>query len=337
MSLYKIENLKQIYTNKPVLDISHLEIKKGEILGIVGSNGSGKSTLLRHLAFLEKEKSGTLEYKGFGFSNIPLHVKREISILLSEPYLLKRSVKENLLYGLSVRDDKKSFEDRVHEVMSLVGLNPAKFLHRAWHELSSGEKQRVAFGARLILKPEVLLLDEPTNSLDFSGIPEFSNAIMHANKEWGTTFVIATHDLGWLSTLANRKIGLHFGKLIEFSTTNLLLGKWHESEKSISYTFGDNQKITFLQKRQIGEQRGVAINPRDIKISSNDNFKSGITLKAIIKEISYFEKTDEMSIKVSIGNTLLECIKQSSTFQKDKLFPSQSVYINFKENDVKNM
>ncbi|MBP9493491.1 MAG: ATP-binding cassette domain-containing protein, partial [Sulfurospirillum sp.] len=102
--MYTLEKLHKTYGHKPVLDIHSLEIFEGEILGLVGANGSGKSTLLRHLAFLEEADSGTLRYKEFSASTIPLHVKREISILLPEPYLLKRSVKENLLFGLKVRN-----------------------------------------------------------------------------------------------------------------------------------------------------------------------------------------------------------------------------------------
>ena len=156
--IYEIQNLHTHYGQKPVLDIQSLHIHEGEILGLVGSNGSGKSTLLRHLAFLEKPQHGVILYKGQ--SNLSLETKREIGILLPEPYLLKRSVKENLLFGLKVRHDLNDLSKRLDEALELVGLLPKKFLHRAWHELSSGETQRIALASRLILKPKTLLLDE---------------------------------------------------------------------------------------------------------------------------------------------------------------------------------
>ena len=153
--IYEINSLKKDYAHKVVLDINHLQIEKGEILGIVGANGSGKSTLLRHLSFLESADSGEIYYKGE--LNPSLELKREISILLPEPYLLKRSVKENLLFGLKAHKINCDFNKRVNEALELVGLLPQKFLNRSWSELSSGETQRVAFASRLVLKPKILL------------------------------------------------------------------------------------------------------------------------------------------------------------------------------------
>ena len=177
--MYELNRIRTLYGEKPVLDIASLSVEEGEILGLVGSNGSGKSTLLRHLAFLEAAQSGTLKYRGFDADSIPLHVRREIGILLPEPYLLKRTVRENLLFGLKIRGTLEDAQSRMNEALELVGLLPKKFLHRAWHELSSGETQRVALASRLVLRPKMLLLDEPTNSLDYSGVPQFTDAILH--------------------------------------------------------------------------------------------------------------------------------------------------------------
>lgn len=328
---YNIKNLKQEYANKNVLDISSLDIQKDEILGIAGSNGSGKSTLLRHLAYLETPKSGEILYKN---SKKPsLELKREISILLPEPYLLKRSVRDNLFFGLKIRNDKKDVENRAKEVLNLVGLLPSKFLHRQWYELSSGETQRLALASRLILKPNVLLLDEPTNSLDFIGVPLFTNAIKYANEILGTTIVIATHDLTWLSSLATRKIVLHFGKIIDFSTANLLLDKWTQIDNSLIFTFFDNQKIV-ITKRDINQKRGLVINPRDIVIKNNKESNDDISLRATIKEVSFLQSSNEFSIKLSVGAHIFECIKSYEDFQKDRLYPTQNVFINFKEKSL---
>jgi len=336
--VYELQNLRTLYGEKPVLDIHSLKVEEGEILGLVGANGSGKSTLLRHLAFLEAHQSGKLHYCGFDASSLPLATRRDISILLPEPYLLKRTVRENILFGLKVRGETRNIEPRIHEALDLVGLLPKKFMHRAWHELSSGETQRVALASRLVLHPKTLLLDEPTNSLDYSGIPQFTDAILHANREWGTTVIIASHDLLWLSEIATRKIGLHFGRLMDFSTTNLIVGKWREEGDERFFDFDETQSMSLPKSYRIGEKRGVAINPRDISISLHEpelRKEDTVYLSGIIRDVLHVTKTNEISLKVVIGNHVLECIESFEYFERYHFYPSQSVTVNFAKSAIK--
>ncbi|CAE10439.1 energy-coupling factor ABC transporter ATP-binding protein [Wolinella succinogenes] len=333
--LYSIRQLRKTYLHKPVLNLSSLEINEGEIIGIVGSNGSGKSTLLRHLAFLESPDSGEILYKGHPAGTLSLETKREVSILFPEPYLLKRSVEENLLYGLLMQQEnltQPELYSRANEALELVGLRPDKFLHRSWHELSSGETQRIALASRLILRPKTLLLDEPTNSLDFSGIPQFSEAILHANQNWGTTVIIASHDLIWLGSLAQRQIGLHFGRLMEFSTSNLILGRWEEETEGLIYRFSDGQKIQLPQGTRIGSKRGVAIDPRHLRISHEKPLEIApkeTTLEGQVVAISHLKKSDEISLKLSVGNQTLEGILDFQAFSLAPFYPSQKAFITF--------
>lgn len=209
--LYEINFLRKFYGKKQVLDISNLEIRAGEIVGITGRNGSGKSTLLKVLAFLQ-DCEGEVFYRGENQPNLTL--RREISLMFSEPILLKRSVRENLAYGLKVRGQKYSSQ-QIFQALEMVGLKPEKFVHRFYNQLSSGEAQRVALASRLILSPKTLLLDEPTNSLDSEGLPQFTQAINYAREIFGSTIIIATHDKEWLNTLASREICLFNGRIVE--------------------------------------------------------------------------------------------------------------------------
>ena len=336
--VYELENLRTLYGEKPVLDIQSLKIEEGEILGVVGANGSGKSTLLRHLAFLEAAKSGKLHYYGFHAATLALSTRRDISILLPEPYLLKRSVRENLLFGLSIRGEAHNAEQRMNEALELVGLLPKKFMHRAWHELSSGETQRVALASRLVLHPKTLLLDEPTNSLDYSGIPQFTDAILHANREWKTTVIIASHDLLWLSEIATRKIGLHFGRLMDFSTTNLIVGKWEEVGDERFFYFDAHQSMSLPKSYRIGEKRGVAINPRDISVFLGEPTKrkeNTIYLNGVIRDVLHVTKSNEISLKIIIGNHVLECVESFAYFERYHFYPSQKVTISFERSAIK--
>lgn len=206
-----------------------------------------------------------------------------------------------------------------------------------WHELSSGETQRIALASRLILKPKTLLLDEPTNSLDINGIPKFTEAILHANREWGTTIIIASHDLVWLSLVATRKIGLHFGRLMDFSTTNLIIGKWQENGDEIVFSFDETQKMTLPKTWRIGEKRGIAINPREITVSllpQNYHDNENIYLKGIVREVSFLENTQEVSLKITVGTHTLECIEPLKIFEKQPLYPTQSVHLCFAKSSL---
>jgi tungstate transport system ATP-binding protein len=337
--LFKIDTLLKGQPHKPILDIKNIHIGEGEIIGLVGSNGSGKSTLLRHMAFLEKPDAGGIAYRGYTHESIPLHVRREIGILLPEPYLLKRSVKENLLFGLRSRGEAGDSDARIKEALDLVGLLPQKFLNRSWHELSSGETQRAAFAARLVLRPKTLLLDEPTNSLDISGVPVFTEAILYAHREWGTTVVIASHDLDWLSSIATRKLGLHFGRMMEFSTTNLIVGKWVQEGESMVYVFNETERIVLPKSWRIGEKRGIAINPRLIDMfnekPSGCKGEERIGLRGIVREIVHLTKSDEVALKVSVGNQLIECVEPFEAFKARPFYPSQDIHLCFPHKAIK--
>ncbi len=335
--VYEIKDLFKTYGKKPVLNVKDIKIKEGEIVGLVGSNGSGKSTLLRHMAFLEEPTSGVIKYRNECSKDIKLEKKREISILLPEPYLLKRTVKENLLFGLKIRKNLTDIEKKIDEVLNLVGLIPKKFKNRPWHELSSGETQRVAFAARLILKPRTLLLDEPTNSLDISGVPVFTEAMLYANQNWGTTIVVASHDLDWLSLITTRNLGLHFGRVMEFSTTNLIVGDWLEEGEFVKFNFSKDQTLKLPSSWKVGKKRGVAINPRKIELKPLQEAidENLFFLEGRINEILHLIKSDELSIKIMVGDKILEAIVPFKEFQKSPFFPSQRVNMVFSQDSIK--
>jgi tungstate transport system ATP-binding protein len=97
----------------------------------------------------------------------------------------------------------------------MVGLAPGRFARRSWRELSGGEAQRVALAARLALKPRVLLLDEPTNNLDQESATRIKDAALAARDAWGATLVVVSHDLSWLTTVADRMVVLADGRITD--------------------------------------------------------------------------------------------------------------------------
>ncbi|WP_320174695.1 ABC transporter ATP-binding protein [Maridesulfovibrio sp.] len=210
--LFRLENICQRYNGRQVLSLEKFSVGEGAIVGLAGHNGSGKSTLMRMLAFLESPESGKIFYDGSQVDEPDLSLRREVTMLTQEPYLLKRSVEANVSYGLELRGER-NIHDRVCDSMIQVGLDPDKFLHRNWFELSGGEAQRVALAARLVLNPRVLLLDEPTASLDFESTQLIHKASVSAREEQGTTLVIVSHDHLWLEEVSDTIYRLENGQL----------------------------------------------------------------------------------------------------------------------------
>lgn len=194
--LYEVRGLERRYGGRVALHLEHFIVERGRVVALTGANGSGKSTLLRMLAFLERPDAGVLEFHGT--PGVP--PRHEATLLLQEPYLLKRSVFENVAFGLRVRGLRRGLRQQVGGALAAVGFAPADVERRQWRELSGGEKQRVALAARLVLRPLALLLDEPTSNLDARSALAIHHAVLKAARA-GTTVIVASHDKSWLEEL----------------------------------------------------------------------------------------------------------------------------------------
>lgn len=214
-AVYCIQGLEKTYAGRCVVSIDALEIRRGEILAIVGPSGSGKSTLLRLLNFLEPPSSGWIEFEGQRFAEgreMPLELRRRVTSVFQRPVLLDRSVTENVTYGLRLRGQRNA-HSAVTQALTQVGLQG--FERKRAGALSGGEAQRVALARALVMQPEVLLLDEPTANLDPYNVGLIENIVRQANQEHNATVVIVTHNVFQAHRLAHRVALLLTGKLIE--------------------------------------------------------------------------------------------------------------------------
>ena len=186
--IFEIRELRKEYGGLLALDLPELDVASGDLVSLVGRNGSGKSTLLRMLAFLEKPSSGLLNYLGGP------EPRREVTLLLQNPYLLKCSVFDNVTLGLRLRGDRENLPARYAEAMRAAGFaDPQAMASRYSSQLSGGERQRISLASRIILKPRVLLLDEPTAHVDAAS-ERMILATVRACLDQGTTVICATHD-----------------------------------------------------------------------------------------------------------------------------------------------
>ena len=184
----------------PVLNGISLEIESQTVLGLAGSSGGGKSTLLRCIQGLETLDSGSINYNGksgFMFQDFQLF-----------PHM---TVLQNLIYAPSLQDKIVNHEPQAQALLQRLGINDKAGSYP--QQLSGGQKQRVALARCLMMQPALLLCDEPTSGLDLATIDEVIH-ILNSVKSLGVTMVIASHDLDFLSKIADRLVVLKEGKIV---------------------------------------------------------------------------------------------------------------------------
>jgi tungstate transport system ATP-binding protein len=210
--LIAVREAVQTHGGRAVLDVSSLDVEQGAIVGITGPNGSGKTTLLRILAFLDRPARGEVLFAGRPSLGREGALRRDVTLLVQNPYLLRRSVRANVAYGLKVRG-VRDIRNRTDRALVAVGLDPGRFADRSRHELSGGEAQRVALASRLAFEPKVLLLDEPTASLDAESADRVRQAVRDARDRLGATLVVVSHDIRWLKEISDRVLTMENGSL----------------------------------------------------------------------------------------------------------------------------
>lgn len=197
--MLRLENASKFFGTTKVLDNISLEIAPGTITGLAGPSGGGKSTLLRCLQGLETLSSGTLHAqgaRGFMFQDFQLF-----------PHM---NVLDNLIYAPKCHDEKADHKGQARSLLESLGLL-GKEKHFP-HQLSGGQKQRVALARCLMMKPEYLLCDEPTSGLDVATIQDVVNLLKSVTNK-GVTMIIASHDLDFLTQIADRIVVLSKGVL----------------------------------------------------------------------------------------------------------------------------
>lgn len=216
-NIYEIIKLVHGYDNQGVLDIGSLEVKKGEILSIIGPSGAGKSTLLRLLNFIEIPNQGKIVFdQRHTHANIPLAQRRRITTVFQNPALLKRTVLNNLRFGIKLHG-KHSSKHELLEWLDRLGLSGLE--NKSAKNLSAGEAQRVALARALLVKPDVLLLDEPTANLDPYNVRLIEEVVQNENQANQTSIILVTHNIFQAKRISHRTALLLAGKLIEIQDT----------------------------------------------------------------------------------------------------------------------
>ena len=216
--MINITNLHKNFGDLEVLKNISTEIKKGEIISIIGPSGSGKSTFLRCINKLEEPSSGHIYIDGMDLmdKNTDINKVRERVGMVFQHFNLfpNMTVLDNLTLSpiMVKKESKEEAEKYALSLLEKVGLLDKANSYPI--QLSGGQKQRIAIARALAMKPEVILFDEPTSALDPEMIKEVLDVMRDLAKE-GMTMLIVTHEMGFARNVGNRILFMDKGEIIE--------------------------------------------------------------------------------------------------------------------------
>ena len=216
--LIRAENVRKSFSGKEVLKGIDLEIRKGEVVVIIGPSGSGKSTFLRCLNLLEVPTGGHIYFNDVDITeksvNIDMHRQKMGMVFQHFNLFPHMDILKNMTIGPEklLKKSREEAEKQDMELLARVGL--ADRSHAYPNQLSGGQKQRIAIVRALCMQPEVMLFDEPTSALD----PEMVGEVLQVMRDLARehmTMVVVTHEMGFAKEVADRVVFLDEGILME--------------------------------------------------------------------------------------------------------------------------
>lgn len=216
--MIKIENLHKRFGKLEVLNGIDINVKKGEIIAIIGPSGSGKSTFLRCINRLEEPSEGKIFIDGENILSKETNINKireKVGMVFQHFNLFphKNVIKNITLAPIKIKNYSLELaEKKADKLLSKVGLLDKKYAFP--NQLSGGQKQRIAIARALAMEPEVMLFDEPTSALDPEMIKEVLDVMIELARE-GMTMLIVTHEMGFAKNVATRILFMNDGKILE--------------------------------------------------------------------------------------------------------------------------
>lgn len=225
--LIKTENLQKSFGEIEVLKGINTEIKKGEVVVIIGPSGSGKSTFLRTLNLLEEPTGGHIYFEGTDITDpkVNINVHRQKMGMVFQQFNLFPNM--TVLKNMTIapvklkKATKAEAEERALALLDRVGLKDRANAYPS--QLSGGQKQRVAIVRALCMQPDVMLFDEPTSALDPEMVGEVLD-VMKALANEGMTMAVVTHEMGFAREVADRVLFIDQGIIMEEGTPEEVFG-----------------------------------------------------------------------------------------------------------------
>lgn len=249
MHAIEFEKISKRFANAPknAVDRVTLSIREGEFITILGSSGSGKTTLLKLVNRLYEPDEGRIVLFGEDIGTLDaILVRRRIGYVIQQIGLFPHmTVAENIAtVPRLLRWDNEKIRARVHELLTMIGLEPPEYKDRYPSQLSGGEQQRVGLARALAIDPKIMLLDEPFGALDSITRLNLQQEILRIHGGLNKTFLFVTHDIEEALTLGDRVIVMNEGRVVQFDTPEQIVrAPSHDFVASLVHAVKDKQKF----------------------------------------------------------------------------------------------
>ena len=280
-------NLSKEYNSTVALEKVNINIKKGEIYGLIGENGAGKTTLIKTIAQLIKPTEGSVKLFGKTSENELCLLQKKIGYTIENPALYMDMTARQNLEVIRIEKGIPGTSD-IDKVLRMVNLNHTG--KKKVKNFSLGMKQRLALAMVLLNEPEILILDEPLNGLDPTGISELRNLLRKLNTEKNITIILSSHILSELHKLATCYGIMHNGKIIEEITSEILDDR---CKKHILINVSDIKIASMILERELHINNFIICGESIIKIYGNFDKCAQINKTLILNNIL----VEEISIK----------------------------------------
>ncbi|MGL5067805.1 MAG: ABC transporter ATP-binding protein [Sarcina sp.] len=288
----KTTNLTKAFKNKEVLSNVGINVKKGEIYGLLGSNGAGKTTLMRMITGLVKSTGGDIEVFAKHMDSNSYETLKRIGAIIEYPaFYEKLTARENLEIHCEYMGYYNTEE--IEKVLKLVKLSSSNT--QSVKEFSLGMKQRLGIARAVVTKPELLILDEPINGLDPEGIKEIRNLLKLLSKEYGITILISSHILSEIELIADTIGVLAKGKLLK----EIAMSDVKEfTTEYIEIEIDNCKKASYILENTLGIKNFKVIGSNKIRVCDSVNSKNEISKELIMNDVEI--------VSIARKNTSLE-------------------------------
>lgn len=343
--MIKIENLRLEYNKRFNLFVDDLIIQKGEILTIIGPNGAGKTTFLNILAMFEKPESGNVEVFGNNILNgiDKLALRRQMSFVFSQTYLVNSSVYDNISLPLKLRGIHNAHS--IKEMLEVFKIGHLKDSNAS--TLSQGEKHRVALARAFVANPKLVLLDEPFLSLDRSYKESLIETLRKIIKTRAITAIFVTQDQTEALSLADNMAVMKDGRILQLGKPDEIFTKPSsrevadfvgietvvegvivKKEDNLCFVKAGDKFLEVISTYNQGDNVFVCIRPENVIIApSQETTSARNQIKAVITSIEPWRL--KYKINLDCGFSLCAYLTKQSIENLD-LKVGQEVFVSFK-------